>query len=276
MLVTSIVFWFLGMIKGWWFSGDQSILILDTISFVIAVMILFALNRGIRPDVLANLYCLSWLPMFILYWKYYNGIEGSMTYVFFTVLVIFLGLLQGRARMFMTIGFSLINLMLTLDAEAEILLTIAPSENLINPLSLNYLVNSIMVAAIVVFIKVQFDNERKNIEIQNQYLDRINDELSLKNEMLSNQQLQIKAIQNNLEELVHERTVELENRNKELEAYAYDNAHVVRRPLSNILSLLEILNQENLEGASKSQIMEIKKKASDLDEVVQKINMILN
>ncbi|SMD32208.1 hypothetical protein SAMN04488029_0550 [Reichenbachiella faecimaris] len=276
VLITSVVFWFLGMIKGFWFNGEQTILILDSLSFSIAVVILVALVLGGNPELLAKLFCLSWLPMFVIYWKYYGGVEGSITYVYFTVLVIFLGLLQGKSRLFMTIILCLVNLILTLDAEAEILIKIAPIENLINPLSVNYLFNSTIVAAIVVFIKVRFDKEREDIETQNQYLDRLNQELSIKNELLSNQQQQIKSIQNNLEELVHERTLELENRNKELETYAYDNAHVVRRPLSNILSLLDILNEEDREGIQKSQLKDIQKNAKDLDEVVQKINMILH
>lgn len=276
VVFSSTVFWLLGMIKGLWFDGEQAIFILDSISFTIALVISVVLIKGGKPDLLAKLYCLSWLPMFVLYWKYYGGVEESISYMYFSVLVIFLGLLQNKTRLFMTVSLCVINLILTLDADVQILVTLASTENLINPLALNYLFNSAIVAAVVVFIKVRFDKEREEIEKQNQYLDQVNEELSLKNELLSNQQLQVKTIQNNLEELVHERTLELENRNKELETYAYDNAHVVRRPLSNILSLLDILNEQDNEGIQKSRLDDIQKKAKELDEIVQKINMILH
>lgn len=270
------MFWFLGVIKDLWFDADQAIILLDATSFVVSLVTLVVLFKGGNANQLANWYCLSWLPMFVMYWKHLSGVEGSATYIYFSICVIFLGVLSGKARLFMIVSLSLVNIILTLDAEPQVLLSISTTENLINPLSFNYLFNSAIVAAVVVFIKVRFDQEREDIEAQNANLDKINTELQIKNQLLSNQQEQIRHIQNNLEELVHERTLELENRNKELEAYAYDNAHVVRRPLSNILSLLEILNQEDEEGTSKNQIKDIRKKASDLDEVVQKINMILH
>lgn len=276
VLVSSVVFWFFGVVKDLWFDADEIIIVLDAVSCMIALIILVALSKGANPNQMAKWYCLTWLPMFVLYWKNLGGVEGSATYIYFSICVIFLGVLSGKARLFMIVSLSLINIILALDAEPEVLLSISSTENLINPLSFNYLFNSAIVAAIVVFIKVRFDQERVDIEAQNANLDKLNTELQIKNQLLSNQQEQIRDIQNNLEELVHERTLELENRNKELEAYAYDNAHVVRRPLSNILSLLEILNEEDERGASKNQIKDIRKKASDLDEIVQKINMILH
>lgn len=276
VLVASVAFWSLGVVKDLWFDADQAIIVLDTISFLIALVTLLALSKGANPNLMANWYCLTWLPMFALYWNFLGGVEGSATYIYFSICVIFLGVLNGKARLFMIVSLCLVNIILTLDADPEVLLKISSTENLINPLSFNYLFNSAIVAAIVVFIKVRFDQEREDIEAQNQNLDKINTELQIKNQLLSNQQEQIRHIQNNLEELVHERTLELENRNKELEAYAYDNAHVVRRPLSNILSLLDILNQEDNDGVSKDQLKEIRTKASNLDEVVKKINMILH
>ncbi|MEP2026980.1 MAG: hypothetical protein ABJH98_07055 [Reichenbachiella sp.] len=274
--MASIVFWFFGVVKGSWFDGDETVLLLDSISFGIALFLWIGIWQGYDYDKIAHVFCLTWFPMFVCYWKYLGGIDGSATYIFFTVLMIYLGLLQGKSRLFMTVLLCLINMMLTLDSGSEILLSIGSQENQINPLSINYLLNSVIVASIVVFIKVKFEKEREKIEIRNLNLDRVNQELSIKNEMLSNQQLQIKNIQNNLEELVHERTLELEDRNKELESYAYDNAHLVRRPLSNILSLLEILKEEDKKGMSETQLKNIGKHAKDLDQIVQKINMILH
>lgn len=276
VLLASMVFWFGGIIKGMWFGADQIVLTLDSISLAISVIVAISLAMSAKPETMAKVFCLAWIPMFVCYWKYIGGVHGAATYMYFSLLIIFLGILKGNTRLYTIVSFCLINLMLTLDAEAEILVELAPRELLINSLSFNYFFNSAIVALVVVYIKVGFDNEREEIEAQNQYLDRINEEISLKNELLSNQQLQIKTIQNNLEQLVHERTLELETRNRELQTYAYDNAHIVRRPLSNILSLLDIINQEDRSKTRNAQLREIRKKAKDLDEVVRKINMILN
>lgn len=275
VLVSSVFFWLAGVVKDLWFGADEVILLLDATSFFIAAVVLVAVMKGANPNRMANFFCLTWLPMFVMYWKQLGGMEGSATYIYFSVWVIFLGVLQGRWRLFMTVLLCSVNLILTLDADAQVLLSTESMENLINPLAINYFFNSLIVAAVVVFIKVKFDQEREEIEEQNQQLDRLNSELEIKNQILSNQQEQVRSIQNNLEELVHERTLELENRNKELEAYAYDNAHVVRRPLSNILSLLDIIKVEDGKHKAGAQLNEIKRNANDLDQVVQKINMIL-
>lgn len=223
-----------------------------------------------------GIYCLSWLPLFVLFWKYNGGMDGSFSYAYFSILVIFLGLLKTKLRLFMVLVLCLTNIILTLDANSEILITISFSDGIMQSIAFDYFFHSLVVAAIVVFIKVSFDKEREKIETHNMNLDRINEELSMKNEQLTNQRHQIKRIQNNLEEMVHEHTVELENKNQALQEYAYDNAHIVRRPLSNILSLLDILNVDTTErNSSQAQLKMIKKNANQLDEVVLKINTIL-
>lgn len=266
---------FLNIIKTLWVGGDAVIMKIDSVACIITVLAMGAWGRGANFKLVALLYCLSWVPLYVMYWKFYGGIHGAFSYVYFSLLVLFIGVLEGRTRLYMILALCLTNVILTLDSEAEILITVSNPQNLINPLAASYFVNSVIVAWVIIYIKSKFDEEREHIEANNRRLDLVNKELSMKHELLTNQQRQIKRIQNNLEELVHERTIELENRNKELEDYAYDNAHVVRRPLSNILSLLEILEQEKGDGADEPQLKNIQKQATALDEVVQKINSIL-
>lgn len=275
--MVSLIYWLLGIGSGIAAGDNMPVVYLNVASFIITGMLLVGLWMKINLDWLIGFYCFAWLSLFILFWKYNGGMDGSYSYAYFSILVIFLGLLKTRLRLFMVFMLCLINIVLTLDVNSEILVSVSHSDYSTKSLAFDYFFHSLVVAAVVVFIKVSFDREREKIETHNVNLDRINKELSMKNEQLTNQRHQIKRIQNNLEELVHEHTLELENKNQALQEYAYDNAHIVRRPLSNILSLLDILNNSDVteENNSREQLKMIRKNASELDEVVLKINTIL-
>lgn len=277
VLYASMVYWIVNCMIHLIGESKEFLLFTDFLALGLTTIIVTAVHKNYAVANLKKAYCLLWLPIFIVNWKYQGGIIGSASYAYFTILVIHLGLLEKGARLYIVLLFCLINLVLTLDRDSEILLTIEPVAISSQTLALRYLMHSIIVALVVVFIKVQFDKERADIETENKRLDAVNMQLAVKNEALTNQQQQIRSLQNNLEELVLERTLELENKNRELEAYAYDNAHLVRRPLSNILSLIDLLNEESdRQKSTRNQLKAIRKNAKNLDEVVQKINMILH
>lgn len=277
VLYGSLVYWLVSSIIHYNTEANPWLLIADLVAIGLTAIMLVSVYRNHEVGLVKKLYCLLWLPIFVINWKYQGGMVGSASYAYFTILVIYLGLLEKATRMYMVLLFCLINLVLTLDRESEILLAIEPMTSSSQSLAVKYWLHSVIVALVVVLVKVQFDKERADIETENRRLDAVNMQLAVKNEALTNQQQQIRSLQNNLEELVLERTLELENKNKELEAYAYDNAHLVRRPLSNILSLIDLLNEESdRQKSTKNQLRAIRKNAKDLDEVVQKINMILH
>ena len=157
------------------------------------------------------------------------------------------------------------------------MLTIIPaSSSLITPLGVDYIVNSILIAIGIVFLKKHFDRERNQIKEHNEQLDSINEELYAKREKLISQQKEIKMIKENLEELIHEHTIELEKRHKKLADYAYDNAHLVRAPLSNILGIVELMKEEIPNSSTQYENLNlIKENAAELDRIVRKINLIL-
>lgn len=70
-----------------------------------------------------------------------------------------------------------------------------------------------------------------------------NDSINSQNEEIMEQAGMIKEINENLENLVRQRTNELEKKNKALEDYAFINAHKLRRPLASILGLVNLMNK---------------------------------
>ncbi|MCU0436595.1 MAG: GAF domain-containing sensor histidine kinase [Raineya sp.] len=81
----------------------------------------------------------------------------------------------------------------------------------------------------------------------NEYLSKLNKEVSEKNQQLQKANLEVKETNENLEKIVEQRTqnLQLSNAqltalNEELDTFFYHAAHDLRRPLTNILGLLEL------------------------------------
>lgn len=85
-------------------------------------------------------------------------------------------------------------------------------------------------------------------------------------EHLMQKQDEISAMNQNLDELVNERTASLHAEKEKILEFAFLNSHSTRAPLSNILMLHEVLDIEQLNQNQKSDIIsKLKKEAQTLD-----------
>lgn len=127
---------------------------------------------------------------------------------------------------------------------------------------------------IAFFIDVsQIFQQQAIIKEQMMELKSINVELAVRSEEIEAQKNEIDAINNHLEELVQERTRQLENRNFRIREYAFSNSHIVRGPLARILGLINVLNMQP--SLSDEVYPMIQKSALELDEVINEISFIL-
>lgn len=114
--------------------------------------------------------------------------------------------------------------------------------------------------------------ERKRAE------DRIRlqkEEILAKNQELQQQQQEIKAINENLELKVKERTQSLEKRNSQLQEYTYVNSHLLRGPLCRILGIIYLLEHNMIDESEIDFLQHLKESASELDDMVKKITHTL-
>lgn len=81
----------------------------------------------------------------------------------------------------------------------------------------------------------------------------------------------IKSINDNLEELVERRTLDLENKNKALEEYAFINAHRLRGPVASILGLTALLDRHSFDPETTEILEHLKASTQLLDETVREI-----
>jgi signal transduction histidine kinase len=98
-----------------------------------------------------------------------------------------------------------------------------------------------------------------------------NEEIQSQNEEISAQAEEIRGINENLEQIVKDRTKELETKNRALQEYAFINAHKLRRPVASILGLVNIASKISLKEEDRSIIMHLEKSTLELDEIVSSI-----
>ncbi len=82
---------------------------------------------------------------------------------------------------------------------------------------------------------------------------------------------EIRSINENLEMLVRDRTIELERKNKALEEYAFINAHKLRAPVASILGLLNLFRTVRLDEEGKGIVVHLEDSTKKLDDIVSSI-----
>lgn len=103
-----------------------------------------------------------------------------------------------------------------------------------------------------------------------------NERLVELNEELMASSDQIKSMNENLDELVKERSKKIEDQLQLMVRYAHMNAHDVRAPLARILGLLYLVQKEERESVHFNNILEMLHEASlELDSVINKMNKLL-
>ncbi|MCX2743931.1 GAF domain-containing protein [Mangrovivirga sp. M17] len=86
---------------------------------------------------------------------------------------------------------------------------------------------------------------------------------------------EIEELNEELEEKVRQRTVELEELNHQLMDYAFLNSHVIRGPVCRVVGLNNVLNMSDDEAEKKYLISQIIQTVKEIDEVTHKASTIL-
>ncbi len=102
-------------------------------------------------------------------------------------------------------------------------------------------------------------------------LQRSNEAIQAQNEEILSQAEEISVINENLEKIVQERTMDLQKKNKALEEYAFLNAHKLRSPVASILGLINLLHKSDLNEEAKTITNHLHDSSTKLDEIVSTI-----
>ncbi|MCS7018011.1 MAG: tetratricopeptide repeat-containing sensor histidine kinase [Cytophagales bacterium] len=109
-------------------------------------------------------------------------------------------------------------------------------------------------------------------------------EISLKNRQLEEQNKQIALQAANLEQVVKQRTRDLQttinvlnSHNKDLEQFSYIISHNIRSPITQILGLVNIFNLQQPDDPFNVEILKnLQKSAASLDQVIKDLNTIIS
>ncbi|MGL1887074.1 MAG: hypothetical protein OCD76_11230 [Reichenbachiella sp.] len=209
---------------------------------------------------------------FVAIWLLDGGIQGPASTLYFTLAVVFIVVLPETYKLAIVIFLCLILLFLSQFFSAGL----GGSNFIFEWLWIDYILNSVVIGVTLVYFKEGLDGERKLLFKYNNHIADVAFELVGKKEELVNQRTKIEDMTSNLEDMIVVSTYELALKNKELSKCAFDNAHILRAPLSNILGMIEVLKLEMTGGKGDSEeLFELQNKAEKLDEMVKKINEIL-
>lgn len=123
----------------------------------------------------------------------------------------------------------------------------------------------VLILSIVVIILLVMNVRKKNKT--NKQLQGLNDEISLQKENLD-------RINHNLEEIIAERTKDLQIKNKKLSAYSSHLSHQIRSPIATMKGLM-LLEQEDLIEKDEF-VKEVGKCVNEIDDKILNINKTLH
>lgn len=127
-------------------------------------------------------------------------------------------------------------------------------------------------------LKLQVEEKTKQLQealgvLQNQKneLEKVNIDLHEKAVELEQQAQSIKELNNKLEDLVVQRTYDLESTMRDLETFLYRASHDLRRPLMTILGLSNLISQEREVSKIGTLINHVNRTVVDLDKMLRKL-----
>lgn len=242
-------------------------LVIGIINSVLIFSIIYLLKLSVKGTLTKThifIFCLMLSIGFALFWPASTGLSGAGAYVLQSLIVVLLIVNTGKSRAFFAI-FLLIMVLVAGFADIEYAGKIVYRSQLIS-----FIINTIAIALVMNIFKIYLDRERKKLVFKITKLDQINKEIEHQNQVLESNQEEIKRIQTNLQQIIKERTREIEAGNKRLVEYAFINAHLVRAPLANLMGLSELMNSDD------PDLMELQKKMEVLDTTIRKIGGILS
>lgn len=102
-----------------------------------------------------------------------------------------------------------------------------------------------------------------------------NQQLLVMNEELISTTEEVRALNDNLEKIVHSRTEKINEQLQLLDKYVHMNSHEVRGPLARILGLISLIKMDKENMTQPGLVEKLTQAAEELDLVIRKMNRLL-
>ena len=113
---------------------------------------------------------------------------------------------------------------------------------------------------------------RRSLESTNENLEEI---VENRTKELTEANSKLQTLNENLERMVEKRTEKINNQLQQMIKYADMNSHEVRAPLARLLGLVDLYNKEMDESTKCDLIKKIDENSQELDQIIRKMNRIL-
>ncbi|MDN5217213.1 sensor histidine kinase [Fulvivirgaceae bacterium BMA12] len=119
-------------------------------------------------------------------------------------------------------------------------------------------------------LQLQTHEQKEELKTQADQLTEVNDQIVHQQQLLREKNLEIISINQNLENIVHERTSKLEKTHQELDTFLYRASHDLRRPISSILGIDQLARLTIKESGSLQLFEMINKIVRRMDVMLKK------
>jgi len=209
----------------------------------------------------------------LFFWNDTGGWDGSRPYTLIVLVVAIVITSHGVLQVALLAAYGLVMLMLSTVTLPE--WTGSRNDNYsVLSLEFDFLVNTLTLILIVWHLKMRFFSYRESVEVANEELSNASETLDAQTRQLHEQQVELNAIRNNLEDIVSVKTREVLEKSDVLKTYAFVNAHHVRGPLARILGLIHLIELEEGSHPQSGTLDKIKQEAEKMDAIIQRINEI--
>lgn len=138
------------------------------------------------------------------------------------------------------------------------------------------LIVGLLLFSSVVYYRRYHDKKRDGLILKekNDEIVSILEEIQSQHEIMMQQKLEIERMNLSLESKVHERTLELEIKNRELDTFIYRASHDIRRPITTILGLNNVFKLLVKDSAAQEIFALVSATATSMDNMLYKMRMI--
>jgi hypothetical protein len=245
------------------------------ITLVLVFLYLLVQKKGAHPALLLTLHVLA-LAGLTFFWKNYGGMAGTVPSFFCLYTAFIIVCSHGITRWVIIITLGCVLCIYFLFPGLLGMETFYEPDK-INPFqrTFDYIVVGGLIVVFTLYMKRKFVFYRERISKKNKQLDQIAKTLHDQNHELATRQEETRAINDNLEAMVDDRTLEVENKNRSLAEYAFINAHMLRGPLCRIIGLINLMEREP-DRYPTGQLAQLKSIAQEIDLRVKEINSVIS
>jgi signal transduction histidine kinase len=251
-------------------STATSVNIIITIFLILLLLLLRFRNS---TNVVAVLLHILLLPAFAYFWYYNGGVNGIVPYILCAYVGFIIATTNGLWLWIS--GTSYCALLLVFVFQPNILAAFDTSALNLSYKPLDYVIVGFIITLFTVYMKNTYLHYRREVALKNQQLVQIERRLVQLNGELRSHEEEITVFNENLEGMIVEQTKNIEAKHRELAEYAFINAHLVRGPLSRIMGILYLM-EDDPHHFNKEDVNRLKTIANNLDGVVRQINDVLH